>query len=83
MTEPESLWDLAAGQRASLESPLDDLLRVLAADSDLRAAANLEAIAQLRAVLREVPATVAPDAPVQIPAQSALLLARLLLSRFR
>ena len=81
--ETESLWDLAAGQRASLESPLDDLLLTLAADSDLRSAANFEAIAQLRAVLREVPATVAPDAPVQIPAQAALLLARLLLARFR
>ncbi len=81
--ETESLWDLAAGRRCSLESPLDDLLLTLAGDSDLRAAANLEAISQLRAVLREVPATVAPDAPVQIPAQAALLLARLLLSRFR
>jgi hypothetical protein len=81
--ETESLWDLAAGQRASLESPLDDLLLVLAADSDLRSAANFEAIAQLRAVLREVPATVKPDETIAIPAQSALLLARLLLARFR
>jgi hypothetical protein len=66
-----------------MESPLDDLLRVLSEDSDLRAAANLEAVSQLRAVLRAVPATVKPDETIAIPAQAALLLARLLLARFR
>jgi hypothetical protein len=81
--ELESLWDLAAGRRSSLESPLDDLLRVLGEDSDLRAAANLEAVTTLREVLREVPATMAPEEAVTIPAQSAVLLAKLLLSRFR
>ena len=81
--ELESLCCLAAGQLCSLASPLDDLLRALSEDSDLRAAAYLEAITTLRAVLRAVPATVAPDEAVQIPAQSALLLARLLLARFR
>ena len=83
MSNIESLWDLAAGQRCSLESPLDDLLRVLSEDSDLRAAANLEAITTLRGVLRAVPATADPDETVAIPAQTAVLLARLLLARFR
>ena len=83
MNDIESLWCLAAGQRCSLESPLDDLLQLLAADADLRAAANLEAVAALREVLRATPATVAPDEPVAVPAQTAVLLARLLLARFR
>jgi hypothetical protein len=81
--ELESLWDLAAGQRCSMESPLDDLLRVLGEDSELRAAANLEAITVLRESLRGIPATAAPEEAVTIPAQSAVLVARLLLSRFR
>ena len=83
MNNIESLWDLVAGQRSSLASPLDDLLLVLDEDSQMRSAANLEAIATLREALRAVPATVAPDEPVAIPSQTAVLLARLLLSRFR
>jgi hypothetical protein len=66
-----------------MESPLDDLLRVLGEDSELRAAANLEAITVLRESLRGIPATVAPEEAVTIPAQSAVLVARLLLARFR
>jgi hypothetical protein len=81
--EPETLWDLAAGQRASMESPLDALLLLLSDDADLRSAAKFEAITQLREVLRGIPATVAAEEPVAITAQSAVLLARLLLARFR
>ncbi len=81
--EEESLWDLAAGRRASLESPLDDLLQELASDSEWRAAANLEAVTVLREALRATPATVALDAPVGMPALAAVLLAKLLLGRFR
>jgi len=83
MSDLESLWDLVAGQRSSLQSPLDDLLAVLDATPELRAAANLEAISQLREALRATPATVECDAGVVISAQSALLLGRLLLARFR
>ena len=83
MNNIESLWDLAAGQRCSLESPLDDLLRVLSEDGDLRAAANLEAVTVLRDSLRAVAATVDPEETIAIPAQAAVLLARLLLARFR
>ncbi len=81
--ELESLWSLAAGQRCSLESPLDDLLQDLSADAELRAAANLEAITALREVLRATAATVDPGSPVELPALSAVLLAKLLLGRFR
>ncbi len=81
--EVESLWDLAAGRRASLESPLDDLLQDLAADSEWRAAANLEAVTTLRETLRATAATVDPGSPVELPALSAVLLAKLLLARFR
>ena len=54
MNNIESLWDLVAGQRSSLASPLDDLLLVLDEDSQMRSAANLEAIATLREALRQV-----------------------------
>ncbi len=81
--EEKSLWSLVAGQRASLDSPLDDLLQDLAADAELRAAANLEAVTALREALRGVPATVDPASPVQLPALSVVLLAKLLLARFR
>ncbi len=57
--EEKSLWSLVAGQRASLDSPLDDLLLDLADDAELRAAESLEAITTLREALRNVPATVA------------------------
>jgi hypothetical protein len=81
--EVESLWDIAAGRRSSLESPLDDLLQDLAADSEWRAAANMEGVTTLREVLRSTPATVDPGSPVGLPALVAVLLAKLLLGRFR
>lgn len=79
----DCLWDLAAGFRSPSLSPLDDMLVEARENPELRAALNLQAVNDLRKVLMQTPSTVGADDPVVLPARAAVLLAVMLLQRWR
>ena len=77
-----SAWDVLAGQPDCV-TDLQDYLKDLDENPDLRAAATLRSMSRLRAELEKVPESCGLGDPVVLRVQDAVLLARQLLSRLR
>ena len=81
-THLATAWDVLAGQPECI-TDLQDFLRDIDENPNLRSAATLRSLGRLRAELEKVPETCGLSDPVVLKVQDVVLLARQLMQRLR